>query len=169
MKRKKLIGHGRYISIWKLPNGNILTKATKEAREEFGRFGKELKNKPTDEALQDLFEYLTCNGWNWVPPEQIGALTSSPILTNDGFWTQNGEDFIVVGKVWWSPNYAVVDEVEKIFRGGFEWTLGKEDEDSPESFTCCTCGEEKELSEIAIRKEKQFQCLDCYEKEPYNF
>ncbi|MFX0183350.1 MAG: hypothetical protein ACFE95_09750 [Candidatus Hodarchaeota archaeon] len=163
MERKKHITEYRYVDFWKLPNGNLLTKATKEARASFGRFGKELKNKSIENALYELFEDPICNGWSWVPPEQIGALTTAPILTNDGFWTEDGEDFIVVGKIWWSPNYATVDEVEEIFKGGFEWTLAEEDEGSPNSFICYRCKEEKELSEIAVRRTAgEFECLDCY-------
>jgi hypothetical protein len=39
-----------------------------------------------DPGVRDLYEALeayTCNGWNWIPPEAIGALTDAPILSQD--------------------------------------------------------------------------------------
>jgi hypothetical protein len=56
-------------------------------------------------AMYDAFEYLTANGFEWVAPEDIGALTSAPILKYDN-------------KYWWYPNYAVRSPLEDIAETG---------------------------------------------------
>ena len=48
----------------------------------------EIRNDGGDNALSpdsvmcDLLEYHTANGWEWIRPEEICALTSAPILSN---------------------------------------------------------------------------------------
>ena len=37
----------------------------------------------SDEFMYDLLEYHTCNGWDWVRPEEIGALTAAPIISDN--------------------------------------------------------------------------------------
>lgn len=77
-------------------------------------------------VLADILEYT---GWQGnsellqVQPEDIGALTDAPILTDDMTYTDGDTDKReVVGQVWWYPEYAVysfakvlLEEKEVIF------------------------------------------------------
>ena len=52
-----------------------------------------------------------------VLPEWIGALTSAPIVTDDMTIEDNGT-VVVLGQVWWFPDYAVIDPVETLVNKG---------------------------------------------------
>ncbi len=67
----------------------------------------------SDDAMYGIFEYLTCNGLNWVSPEAVGALTSAPILSDTP-----ESDLRVESKIWWFPNYAVESPVRTLFQTG---------------------------------------------------
>jgi len=126
--KTKPIYEGNYLNFFELPNGNLLIKATKEAREEFGKFGKELRNKPEDNALYDLMEDIACNSsWSLVRPEFIGALTSAPIICDDVEFGDDGNEQ-ANGKIWWHEAYQIESTIEKIFKGGCEFQLAKEHE-----------------------------------------
>ena len=78
-----------------------------EARELLGR------NNPIW-ALSEMLEYAMGNGWDFVPPEDIGALTDAPIISQDGFvdddghWKPSGPD----AKVFAHMDYQVENPVE---------------------------------------------------------
>ncbi len=78
----------------------------------------ELRSKPMASALYELFEYIQANtSWELLRPEDIGALTSAPILGYDVTRDDMG-DVQEVAEVYWFPNYAIEDEVEKILVEG---------------------------------------------------
>lgn len=66
-------------------------------------------------ALCALLEDHLCNGWEMVPPEDIGALTADPILSDDVLRDEEGR-LVEVGRVYWYPDYAVRDEIEELRR-----------------------------------------------------
>jgi hypothetical protein len=48
--------------------------------------------------------------WEFVRPEEVGALTDAPILAEcDGIVRNDNGDLTEVGKVCWYPNYQVFD------------------------------------------------------------
>jgi hypothetical protein len=53
----------------------------------------------------------------FVQPEDIGALTEAPILTDDLVYEDNGS-CTVHGKIWWYPSYAVSDPFEELKNRG---------------------------------------------------
>ncbi len=69
--------------------------------------------------LYEAFEELSCNGWDFVDPEDIGALTDAPILSNcmgrddDGTMTAHSECGMECG-IFWFPNYMVEDPLETL-------------------------------------------------------
>lgn len=74
----------------------------------------------SDQSMIDAFEHMTSNGFDWVAPEEIGALTSAPILRYDN-------------KVWWYPDYQVRSPMEDLAETGTTtFTLAPE-ETTPES------------------------------------
>ena len=126
MKTKKLLYEGRFVTLTELLNGNLLIKATPEARQEFGRFGKTLKGINEDYALEILLEDIIANSsWNLVPPEAIAALTSAPILSEDVTIEDDGS-YTIHGRTWWHERYAVESTIELIFKGGVEFLLAEE-------------------------------------------
>lgn len=64
-------------------------------------------------ALHALLEDHLCSGWEMVPPEDIGALTAAPILSDDIVRDDEGR-VAEAGRVYWYPDYAVRDEIEEI-------------------------------------------------------
>lgn len=71
--------------------------------------------------IEGALEGLTTNGvLEWVRPEEIGALTSAPILGEDVERDDRGK-LLSVGRVWWFENYQVHDpfEVMKEHQGVF--------------------------------------------------
>lgn len=48
--------------------------------------------------------------WEFVRPEEVGALTDAPILAEcDGMERNDAGELVEVGKVCWYPNYQVFD------------------------------------------------------------
>lgn len=52
-----------------------------------------------------------------VRPEQVGALTNSPLLS-DAITIGDGGDLLHVGKLWWYPNYMVSNLAERLVKDG---------------------------------------------------
>lgn len=71
----------------------------------------------SDSAMYEAFEPLTANGLMWVAPEDIGALTSAPILS-DGTVKDNGDLDIEGAHVWWYPNYALRSPLRELIETG---------------------------------------------------
>ena len=87
-----------FLSIKLLPEGKEEIESQKVDEDSW--------KKGTNDILSDLLEWQMCNGWEWVNPEDIGALTASPIIRSPD------------GKVYWFPNYAVTCELEELLEHG---------------------------------------------------
>src|SRR5579872_232493 len=61
-----------------------------------------------DSKLGEVIEWQLGNGWSWVRPEDISALTDAPILSDDIEYNDHG-DVVSVGAVYWYPQYDVTD------------------------------------------------------------
>jgi hypothetical protein len=66
--------------------------------------------------IWDILEYQMGNGWERVGPEEVGALTDGPIITQEAHRDDEGK-LIRCGRVYWFDSYAVVDEVEHLGSG----------------------------------------------------
>jgi len=75
-------------------------------------------NKSADEALRELLEWQLCNGWEWIWPEEIAALTEAPILTDDCERNEHGK-LIRCGHVYWHERYQVEDPIVEMCENGF--------------------------------------------------
>lgn len=107
----KQILKSNYLTFRLLSGGDLKITATKEGRELIRR---QKEDNSVIGIWLDLLEETSCNGsYCYVHPEKIGALTDSPIITNDLSYDDNGEvDFI--GSTWWLPNYMVMDELKML-------------------------------------------------------
>lgn len=65
----------------------------------------------------ELLESHSCNGsYALVAPEDIGALTDSPIIAESVTYEDDGMA-TVEGQVWWFPDYAVRNELQELRDG----------------------------------------------------
>lgn len=94
-------------------NGQLHIRLDPDAREEV----EELLEKPVDQAFADLIEWHLGNGWTLLDPDDVGALTASPILSNDVQWDEDG-NIVSVGRVFWFPEYQVKSEIEELLEHG---------------------------------------------------
>ena len=112
-----------YLEFTVLENGNLSIKAT-DAGIEYLRESFTTLNQ--DNLWCDLLEYTSCNGsYCKVEPEEVSALTESIIIA-DGYEFTYSEDEAdtyekqiakTYGKVWWLPEYCIIDEIEKLMLG----------------------------------------------------
>ena len=90
---------------------------TSEGREELQdrlAAGIEIDN---DITLYDVLEHQLCNGWEWIRPEELGALTAAPILSDD---CERDEDGLLthVDVVYWYEPYQVRSPVGELVVNG---------------------------------------------------
>lgn len=93
-----------------LPNGNLEVSITDEDPEDI------LSNMRGDDWTR-MFEEQIGNGYEIVCPEDIGALTCAPIVSDDVVYHDDGKRE-VLGRVWWFPNYQVEDPAETLAARG---------------------------------------------------
>ena len=65
--------------------------------------------EPDDDP--DRLGDLVPESWDFILPEEIGALTSAPISSDDCERTDEGE-LVRVGRIFWFPNYMIIDPIE---------------------------------------------------------
>ena len=106
----------RYVEFRK-KNVNLAITLTPAGRDFIAEAVAEGKNICSDAFMDDLFEHPLCNGWNRVKPEELAALTSSPIVTDD-FQRDNHGKLVKVGRVYWFPNYQIESPVETLRDAG---------------------------------------------------
>lgn len=70
----------------------------------------------SDNTMYDLFEPVVANGLSWVSPEDIGALTDAPILSDSPTDDQGNPD--PKANYWWYPNYQVESPVRELVEKG---------------------------------------------------
>ena len=115
-----------YLEFTVLENGNLNIKATDAGIEYLKEtFGDDMA-KTYDHIWAELLESTSCNGsYCKVEPEEVSALTESIIIA-DGYEFTYSEDEAdtyekqiakTYGKVWWFPEYCIIDEIEKLMLG----------------------------------------------------
>ena len=75
----------------------------------------------TPEDWEEAFyEAVRYDGWDFVPPEAIGALTDAPIICDDAHTIDDEGTFVVYpeAQVWWFPNYMIEDPVNTLMTLG---------------------------------------------------
>jgi len=74
-------------------------------------------SRGSDEVFCELLEDFFQNGWSWVLPEQVGALTSAPIVSDEISYDDNG-DIDHIGVIWWFPEYETRCPVRELIENG---------------------------------------------------
>jgi hypothetical protein len=94
--------------------GNLVIKLTRQGK----KFAKELlknDNQGSDSKLWNLLEEHLTNGWEWIRPEEIGALTDAPILSNDAIHNDQGE-LTGIDKCYAYMDYQIYDPIEELVK-----------------------------------------------------
>ena len=105
--------HGFYVNLRKTEEGDLEILLTGEGQVNFDTVQEVRDAHGIHSALLALLEDHLCNGWEMVPPEDLGALTAAPILS-DEIERDEGGRVVEAGRVYWFPDYAVRDEIEEL-------------------------------------------------------
>ena len=104
---------GFYVDLENTDEGNLEIVLNADGQKEFKTIEEIRSAHGIDAALETLLEDHLGNGWEIVPPQEIGALTSSPILSDEVERDDEGK-VREVGRVYWYPDYQVRDEIEAL-------------------------------------------------------
>lgn len=116
-----------YVELDKVPGG-LRIKLTPEGKE-FLIDNRNTANewcKGTDYIYSDLMEYELGNGWEWIRPEEIGALTDGNILSDEVVRDDQG-NITKLGRVYWFPNHQVISEIDELYNNGDCFLEGVDD------------------------------------------
>jgi hypothetical protein len=108
------------ITLEVLDNGHLKISLTPEWRVELeALIADEQSYVLRWEALME--EVVANSEYTMLLPEDIGALTSAPIIGHGFYWGEDANRLLpnLDAKVWWFPDYQVVDEFEAMLRDGF--------------------------------------------------
>lgn len=70
------------------------------------------------EEFADVIEYQLTTGWEWVYPEEIGALTDAPIISDTVQRDDHTNELVNVGDVYAFMDYQVVNPVAHLRQVG---------------------------------------------------
>lgn len=74
-----------------------------------------LATMPEIDALAELLEYQTANGYEWIQPEEISALTDAPILGRDVTRDDSG-NYQSAAAIYWFSDYQVLSAIDELRR-----------------------------------------------------
>ena len=106
---------GKYTEFEKQANGNLRIVLLPEARDDVQEISS--KEIDADNKLSEVIEWQLANGWSLLHPEDVGALTDAPILSED-IDTDDQGNVRSVGTVYWYPQYDVSNPVAKLLQNG---------------------------------------------------
>ena len=109
---------GFYVHLHETPDGKLDLVLSGRGRQEFSGIAAIRDRYGTRAALAVLLDDHLHNGWQFVPPSDIGAFTSGPLLSREIERDASGA-VIAAGRVYWFPAYTVLDEIEELRRNGF--------------------------------------------------
>ena len=106
----------KYAEFSKEPEGLVIVlRPEKDIEEEVRAIA--AKEIDADSKLAEVIEWQLCNGWEFLRPEEVGALTDAPILSDDVERDTQG-NVTHVGKIYWWPQYERFDPVEQLLEQG---------------------------------------------------
>ena len=104
---------GTYVDLEKIPNGRLRISLTNEGRHAIDEFERIREELGIDAAIRELLEDHLSGVWEEILPEEIGALTSAMMLTDD-VERDDEEQITRIGRVYFNPYYAVMDEIQEL-------------------------------------------------------
>lgn len=106
------VADGAYVDLVK-EAGDLDIRLSARGRIEFADIEAIRDTLGTHEALYRLLEDHLANGWEMVQPEEIGALTSAPILSDEIERNEEGK-ITSADRVYWYPSYQVSDVIAEL-------------------------------------------------------
>ena len=104
--------------------GDLVWSLTDEGRTELADLRESHPDAGDDWLFFELAEDFLANGWEAIPPEDVGALTDATIISDECERTDAG-DVVRVGRAWWDANYAVRSTVGELENGNtVVWPAG---------------------------------------------
>jgi hypothetical protein len=123
MRQRDILWQDTLLTFWQVEGGMriVPTEHGIERAQEFLDERCQHSGQSPDEQLMEMLEQALGNGWSYVRPEDIGALTDAPILSQDGFMGNDGKWYPMVKRanVYAHMNYAVEDPIEMWAEGRF--------------------------------------------------
>lgn len=111
------------ITATKLPNGDLRITAANVARAELAY---NLRRGAYTTAEEDVVDALRGQGFDFVLPERVGALTCSPIFGEDASYNDDGA-YEVRGDLYWFPDYQITDPWRELaYKGRVVFSRAKE-------------------------------------------
>ena len=110
---------GRYVILTEDSKGDLSMQLTPDGRAEL-QYIKQQKNIYDDnDVIATLIEdpKVGGSGWGLIPPEDVGALTSAPIIGEDFSYDDDGNLEHPPEKLWWFPDYAIFSVGEELLKG----------------------------------------------------
>ncbi len=104
---------GTHVDLEKMPNGRLRISLTDEGHQRFEEFEQIREYVGIDAAIRELLEDHLCGVWEEVLPEEIGALTSAMLMSDDVERDDDGR-ILRIGRVYWNPCYQVMDEIREL-------------------------------------------------------
>lgn len=110
------------IELIELENGKLQVKFTGDEQDKL-ELEERAKDWGINSILAEILEPYTCNGWGFHLASDLGQLSESPVIAKESYSEEDGS-ITLIGKAWYSPNYAVQSEIELLLeKGYFEYDL----------------------------------------------
>lgn len=114
--------NGGLVDIGILPDGKLLIVLTSYGWAEQDTLKEQVYLHGITHGLYNLFEELTCNGWDFDTCDAWGNMSTAPALTNvldipDDFDPEYPGG--TADHFWYNPQYCIQDEIEEIYSKGY--------------------------------------------------
>lgn len=96
--------------------GDLVWSLTDEGRDELADLRASHPEMTDDRLFSELAEDFLANGWETIPPEDVGAMTDATIISDECERSDTGE-VERVGRAWWDANYAVRSTIGELGNG----------------------------------------------------
>src|SRR5580693_6267102 len=105
--------HGRFVNLEKTDGGDLQIILNNNGRRVFAEIEKIRDRLGIDATMRMLLDDYFRRQWCEIRPEEIGALTSALIISDEAHRDPDGT-LLSVGHVYWNERYQVDDEIEKL-------------------------------------------------------
>ncbi len=109
--------YGEYVDLIRQPDNSLVVALTDEGREVFPEIEGIRHEHGIDGALHQLLADHFANGWHELRPEELGALTSALLISDDVVRDDEGH-VTDCGCIYWNPSYQVMDEIAELRQNG---------------------------------------------------
>jgi hypothetical protein len=109
--------HGKFVKLEKTEAGDLRIILNNSGRRVFAEIEKIRERLGIDATMRILLDDYFRRNWHEIKPEEIGALTSALIISDEAVRDSDGM-LQSVGHVYWNERYQVDDEIEELRTAG---------------------------------------------------